>query len=92
MVLTSGVVYANFAPQLELSDLNGTNGFVINGRESMTIQAHPSARLVISMAMVSVIWSLVPPYAITGADSAGASYVVYGAEEKGDEIFADSFE
>ena len=55
MVLTSGVVYANFAPQLELSDLNGTNGFVINGRESMTIQAHPSARLVISMAMVSVI-------------------------------------
>ena len=74
MALATVTVYADFAPQLELSDLNGPNGFVING-----VSAGDYSGTSVSVAgdiNGDGIDDLIigAPYANTGA-----SYVVFGS-------------
>ena len=81
MALATAVVYADFAPQLELSGLNGSNGFVING-----VSAGDESGTSVSAAgdiNGDGISDLIigAPYATTSADYAGASYVVFGSDE-----------
>ena len=81
LALATGAVGAGFAPQLELSGLNGSNGFVING-----VSAEDYSGFSVSIAgdiNGDGIDDLVigAPYASTNADYAGASYVVFGSSQ-----------
>ncbi|MDX2427346.1 MAG: integrin alpha [Xanthomonadales bacterium] len=81
MALAGGAVYANFPPQLELSDLNGTNGFVINGANTY----EDSGTSVSSAGDINGdgINDLIigAPYATNPADFSGSSYVVFGSDQ-----------
>jgi len=81
VALATGVVYANFDPELELSDLDGTNGFVINGSANYDYSgASVSAAGDINGDGISDL-VIGAPYATTGADYTGASYVVFGSDQ-----------
>ena len=78
MALATATVYADFAPQFELSGLNGSNGFVING-----VSAGDYSGASVSVAgdiNGDGISDLIigAPYANA---SAGASYVVFGSNQ-----------
>jgi hypothetical protein len=94
----SGASYVVFgsdqawAGALNLSTLNGANGFVING-----VNAGDESGTSVSAAgdinrdnfddlMIGA------PLADPNGDDSGASYVVFGVGENGDKIFADGFE
>ena len=81
MALATATVYADFSPQFELSGLNGSNGFVING-----VSAGDHSGVSVSVAgdiNGDGISDLIigAPYASTSADGAGASYVVFGSNQ-----------
>jgi hypothetical protein len=94
----SGASYVVFgsdqtwASSLNLSGLDGSNGFVING-----VSAGDNSGSSVSAAGdvngdgFDDLMTGAPLAASNGADS-GASYVVFGVGESGDKIFADGFE
>jgi len=78
IALATAAVYADFSPQLELSDLDGSNGFVING-----VSAGDESGTAVSAAgdiNGDGISDLIigAPYA---TNSAGTSYVVFGSDQ-----------
>ena len=80
LTLATGTVNAAFPAQLELSDLNGSNGFTING-----VSAGDYSGTSVSMAgdiNGDGVEDLVigAPYASTNAEYAGAAYVVFGSD------------
>ncbi|MDX2416195.1 MAG: integrin alpha [Xanthomonadales bacterium] len=79
MALTTGAVYADFTPELELSDLNGTNGFVINGAGTFdeSGQSVSSAGDINGDGISDLI--IGAPYAAGDTDYSGTSYVVFGS-------------
>jgi len=82
MALAMGTAYADFAPQLELSALNGSNGFVLNGvstpdRSGTSVS---TAGDINGDGFDDLI--IGAPYATTaGGAFAGASYVVFGNDQ-----------
>jgi len=94
----SGASYVVFgsdqawASSLNLSGLNGTNGFVINGagagdNSGTSVSA---AGNINGDGFDDLMTGA--PLADPNGVSSGASYVVFGVGENGDKIFADSFE
>ena len=78
LALTTGAVHAAFPPQLELSGLDGSNGFTING-----VSAGDYSGTSVSIAgdiNGDGIDDLVigAPYASTNAEYAGSAFVVFG--------------
>ncbi|MBT8070787.1 MAG: integrin alpha [Gammaproteobacteria bacterium] len=80
LILATGTVNAAFPAQLELSGLNGSNGFTING-----VSAGDYSGTSVSMAgdiNGDGVEDLVigAPYASTNAEYAGAAYVIFGSD------------
>ena len=81
IALATGAVYANFAPQLELSDLNGANGIVING-SSARAEAGTSVSAAGDINGDGIDDLIIgAPYATTAENYAGASYVLFGSNQ-----------
>jgi len=81
IALATGSVYASFAPQLELSGLNGANGIVING-SSASAEAGTSVSAAGDINGDGIDDLIIgAPYATTAENYAGASYVVFGREQ-----------
>ena len=81
MVLATGVANADFLSPFELSDLNGANGFVLNG-VSATDYSGASVSIAGDINGDGIDDLVIgAPYASTGADYAGASYVVFGSDQ-----------
>ena len=81
MVLATGVANADFLSPFELSDLNGSNGFVLNG-VSATDYSGASVSIAGDINGDGIDDLVIgAPYASTGADYAGASYVVFGSDQ-----------
>jgi hypothetical protein len=77
---------------LNLSSLNGANGFVINGvNEGDNSGSSVSAAGDINSDNFDDLM-IGAPLADPNGDDSGASYVVFGVGENGDKIFADGFE
>jgi hypothetical protein len=91
----SYVVFGNdqaWASALNLSSLNGANGFVING-VSAGDNSGTSVSAVGDINGDNFTDILIgAPFADPNGDDSGASYVVFGVGENGDKIFADGFE
>ena len=67
--LHAGAQAQSYPAEIELGDLDGSNGFVINGEATMISPAARSAALVISMGMVLAMLSLVLPIMMRAATS-----------------------
>lgn len=81
IALASSTLYANFTAKIELSNLNGSNGTVLNGTG-----AYSSSGTSVSAAgdiNGDGIDDLIigAPYATTSANYSGASYVVFGSDK-----------
>jgi hypothetical protein len=86
MALAVGTVSADFSAQLELSALNGSNGFVLNG-----VTAGDESGASVSAAgdingdsLDDLI--IGAPYATGGAANAGKSYLVFGSKSLPDPL------
>jgi hypothetical protein len=91
----SYVVFGNdqaWASALNLSSLNGANGFVING-VSAGDNSGTSVSAVGDINGDNFADIMIgAPFADPNGDDSGASYVIFGAGANGDKIFADGFE
>jgi len=82
MALAMGAAFADFEPQLELSALNGSNGFVLNGANTpdRSGASVSSAGDINGDGFDDLI--IGAPYATTtGGAFAGTSYVVFGSDQ-----------
>jgi hypothetical protein len=81
MALAMGTAHAQFGPQFELSALNGTNGLVLNG-EATKDESGTSVSLAGDVNGDGIDDVIIgAPYATTGAQESGATYVVFGSNQ-----------
>jgi hypothetical protein len=93
MALALGTVSADFAPQLELSDLNGSNGFVLSGGECSPPRpddcppnaSDESGRSVSAAGDINGDGNddliIGAPFADPNGNFSGTSYVVFGSNQ-----------
>jgi len=81
MALVMGSASADFGPTIELSSLNGTNGFALNGANagdesgtSVSVAGDINGDGIDDLIIGA-------PYATTGAAYAGKSYLVFGSDQ-----------
>ena len=81
MALVMGSASADFGPTIELSSLNGTNGFALNGANagdesgtSVSVAGDINGDGIDDLIIGA-------PYATTDADYAGKSYLVFGSDQ-----------
>jgi hypothetical protein len=81
MALVMGSASADFGPTIELSSLNGTNGFALNGANagdesgaSVSVAGDINGDLIADLIIGA-------PYATTVAAFAGKSYLVFGSDQ-----------